>query len=388
MSAPDWARTATRPTPAEVEAVVRPLRPTVAAFARTATAPTDAEAARIRPGARRRAGAPRRHAWVGLATAVAAGAGIVWGGLSFEGAVSIPAVERSTAPDPTLFVVTPAATAEPAVGVRVRGSGRVTVEPTGALALDGDLVVEIDTAAPTPFRVGDTSFTAIHAVVAVVDGALEVREGEVDLQGTHVPVPSVQAPERVSVPPVSVPPEPPVPVALEPLAPPAAPVRPDVADWAAVLAVLETDATRETRLATVRAFLASHSGGRSPGSPFVVEAESLALLLADPADPVGALAEVEAWLARHPDAGRAAELHAFAARTARDGLQDCARAEPHDRAVAATGPAGLAAEARAFLGLCAAADGRDADAAAWFGAVDRDQLPAALRRAVDRAQPR
>ncbi|MEZ4235359.1 MAG: hypothetical protein R3F59_04210, partial [Myxococcota bacterium] len=214
-------------------------------------------------------------------------------------------------------------------------------------------------------------------------GGVLVRSGAVVADGrtfgagerwTPPAPPAEQAPPREPVvDPVQ------TPVAV--VAPP--PSRPDVVAWRDVLAQLEQPGAGQA--AALAQFLAAY-----PDSPFTAEAEALGWLLAPlpaPARAPAALDALEAWIAGHPDAGRTVALHARAAAIAREALHDCARAEVHDWVVARAGAPGPAAEARAFLGLCAASSGQAERAAALLAEVDRAALPPDLRAAVDRAAP-
>ena len=190
------------------------------------------------------------------------------------------------------------------------------------------------------------------------------------------PVPVLRAPE----------PAPPGP-GPSPIAPATAPVPPnDVTSaalgWRDVLIRLEQGGTADDRIAALRSYQV-----RYPDSPFEPEAEALMLLIPGAqGEPRARLGDLERWLGRNPDAARSVEVHALAARIAREGLQDCGRAAPHDRVVAAATSGASRAKAQAFLGLCEIASGRPVEGQALLDGVDPGLLDPALRRAVVEAR--
>lgn len=424
---PPWVRSSTRPTTDEIDRVIGELDPELARFARDATAPSAHEIALLR---RRE---PRRSPNGSLTALAVVLAGAMAMGLLWMEPESLVVTERPM--EAGIYRVTTADELTPILGVWVKGEGSVEVGSDGRLGLAGDLLLTVT--APVSFDVGHETFSADDAIVWVDGTGLRVAAGQIEGAGRVwtagerwtfpeaavalgrpamppvmpgvVETPSAP-PERVEVEeaptpapviaptpepirppevavrtpdlPTAIPDLPPAtPVAPVPAAP--APAVPDEAlaaalGWRDVLIRLEKGGTRDDRIAALRSYRT-----RYPESPFDPEAEALMLLIpgAD-GDPRARLGDLERWLGRNPSAARSVEVHALAARIAREGLQDCAKSAPHDRAVAAGTSGAPRAKAEAFLGLCEIASGRSTEGRALLDAVDTDLLDPALRRAV------
>jgi hypothetical protein len=83
--------------------------------------------------------------------------------------------------------------------------------------------------------------------------------------------------------------------------------------------------------------------------------------LAGTGDDEAALEAAAEFLTRHPDSSSRYDVRWIEATVARDRLHDCARALPAYRELAAA-PGAQAGEAGFYRGVCAAEQGRDAEA--------------------------
>lgn len=335
---PPWLGGATRPGPRDADRLRVRLEPPVLALLRESTRATDAE---ILAFHRRRPRRAPRARWFLAPVALVAGLALV---VRLQGPGTVreaPPIEAA----PGLFTVQPGVDAFVA-GVWVRGSGTVREIGPGRLEVSGDLELDLQT-----------------RTILVVHGR-----------------PVALGPGRVRTGPDGITP-PPAPERVDPPAPTPAHARPvvdaDRSAWMEVLAQLEEGDTAD-QIRRLEQFTAAY-----PASRYAAEARATVLLLRDSTtDAESRLREIEGWLQANPDRPRALEIRALAARIARDELRDCARAQPHDEAVARAGAPAARATAAAFLGLCASADGRAAEAAAWFDQIDRALLDPELRQAI------
>lgn len=169
--------------------------------------------------------------------------------------------------------------------------------------------------------------------------------------------------------------------------PPVRPVAGSVAgvDPAALLAGIverwRAGASVSATITELDRLLAAH-----PTSPAAEDAMALRLRLrVDEGPPQAALAEMEAWLSLSPRSPRRAEVVGLAGALAREQLNDCGRALPHYRELAATTGA---PDAHAWHGLCAIRERRpdegkpalEAAVAAGVSGPLRDQVTGVLDR--------
>jgi hypothetical protein len=344
---PPWLGDATAPGRHQADSLRFVLPPPVLALVREATRPTQAEVAALLRH-RRRPGR-RRVRWLLLpALLVAAALGVAR--LRESGTTVLHSHPVQT--EAGLLVLSPGVEAYLG-GAWVRGSGTVREVAPGHLEVSGAL--ELELGAPTVLTFEGQRFAV---------GPGRVRTGP---QGITIPpLPEGAAPSPGTPPARPRPPrEPPAP---EPAAPAA-----DVTAWMEILEELESGEAAASRL---EQFIATH-----PDSRYAAEARALILLVGS-ASAEPRLMQIEQWLGAHPGSPRSLELRALAAQIARDELRDCARARPHDEVVAREGAPAARAVARAFLGLCASAEGRADDAQRWFDQVDLQLLDPELRGAV------
>ncbi|MEQ1566278.1 MAG: hypothetical protein ABMA64_11620 [Myxococcota bacterium] len=352
-----WARDVTRPTPGEVEALTSPLDPRLAHIAREVTRPTVREVAALRPRQRSPSwlSGPRLGALAPLTVLVAAAV------VALTLASPTELTGRVVEDPPGVFMVVPGQ--DLFLGeVRIRGSGTVRLD-SGVLEVTGALELEVRD--PLTLRVGGQEY-------AIEDAHVVVQGSQVQIE----PYLTAAAPEPIPV--VEVSPGAAPAVDAEPVAPP-----PQVEldrDWLAVVELVERRGPVAARLEALRTYIATH-----PGTRWVPEAEAQLLLLDPSGDPGERLAAVERWLDAHPSGPRILDLEALAARIARDGLRDCAKARPHDVAVAERGSPSQRSRAAAFLALCSVGT-NPADALSWLERVDDAALDPALKARVDQAR--
>jgi hypothetical protein len=195
----------------------------------------------------------------------------------------------------------------------------------------------------------------------------------------EAPIEARRAPRRVHPRPAPPAPEPPAEAPPPAAVPPPEQPTPPVAEDAAAFRSIQDDRGGDPAalVTEIDAFLHVF-----PRSRFAADAGALRLgARARIGDPAHVVDEAEAWLAAYPADARRAEIHALAGRLARDGLHDCARALPHDRA-AADGLSGRArAIAATWSGLCAVATGDRARGLRELQRVDAAALPPELARA-------
>jgi hypothetical protein len=223
----------------------------------------------------------------------------------------------------------------PIRGVSVRGEGSFTVAD-GVLVPAGVLTIAVA-------RPGEPLVIAIAGVrVTVEAGVVSVRGDTVELQhGDALVGPETGPPTPWAVAPVV------TPRSAEP-----APARPRRAD------------------------------------PSVIAYNLLLDQLDAGAAPEDAYDGLDGYVAAWPRSPFAVEAHEQAARIAREQLQDCVRALPHDRAVAAATTGRRHARATAWVALCAQSTGELDVARAAFGELDGGALDPWLAARVAAARSR
>jgi hypothetical protein len=396
---PRWMADATRPTAAEVDALLPPPDPRLDAVRRV-TAPRAGEVERLL--ARRVAPVPTRspsRLWLGAPVLAALAVLFVrqtWPGDQREhggGAGELHALMVGSPEElvPGVFVDGRGTARAVGPAIELDGVYRVVATVEVELRIRGaSVVVE-----PGEVHVAGDALAVVRGTVRAPDGRFLVSGDRLTLGGRVAsrvpevapPLPSPPLPPMVEVrkptaPAVQKVPAAPIPVA--PVAPPVeeAPVRPD-----AVLAWREVLDARDAGLAP-RALadrLDAHVRDW-PDSPFAGEARALsALALAGVEAPSAGLARLEARIAADPNGPRVGELHAAAALVAREGLKDCERALPHDLWLGNLGPRAGRPTAQALAGLCELHLGRTADGARRLGRLDLAPLAPELADAVTNA---
>jgi len=334
---PPELRDALEPSDSEVGRLVDPLAPELLRGLAEATEPRPAELARLRPRERRFA----LPGWV-LVTAALLVAFVV-----------LPRPERPVTLAPGVEVHTYGTyafeTQDEVAVVRLR-EGLANFRAERPLRVEaGEVDIETD----------DARFSVLvhrgRVLVDVFDGAARVRDG----LETHVveagagwtqpasvaedePLAGIDA-ARVDASPAPLHPH------LEPSRPlPRRVDRDELPELSADVKPYHQLLNSKRRLADVEAFLAAH-----PDSIFRREAEVWRLeALANEVDPGDALVEVDGWLAEHGDSARFADVHMLRATLLRDRLEDCEAAATSYRVVIEVGSPMLARQAGEYLDRC------------------------------------
>lgn len=171
--------------------------------------------------------------------------------------------------------------------------------------------------------------------------------------------------ERVAPPPR---PGPERPEILDPSRPeiaPAAPGEPacatepdDVRHFRRLLEAIEMNRSPAITLHLAEEFLSRHTDSMLAEEARIIRLE----LLAQVAPAAEAVAELDGWLAQHPDHPAFLDLLERRADVARNGLRSCRQALPGYRVLAARAAGERRARARAFRGLCAFSEGLNDEA--------------------------